>query len=289
MILLCFLYAQHSLILVEGTGDPTTSAHITVSAQGINKAYLEADELCIEDGATLVVWNLDAVSGQEICGGNIIYLEPTVEIILQFFDDAVAGGTLEGVGRGNSAEKKLNALRNMIKSAAENVEEACEQLYDAYSKTDGEPNPPDFVEGSAAIELSLMILELMEEIGCEAMMGGMMPKMANSEIPPDSEEKESNEVVIPDEFKLQQNHPNPFNPYTQIRFQLPEANFVLIRIFNTLGQQVRNLVNRRYEAGFHHVIWDSKDNIGNSVPTGVYVYRIEAGEFQDVKKMILIK
>ena len=97
------------------------------------------------------------------------------------------------------------------------------------------------------------------------------------------------EKRIPENYALFQNHPNPFNPETEIRFQLPEASRVILRIFNTVGQEIRTLANTQYEAGFHSVRWDSKDNGGNSVSSGVYLYQLQAGNFTQVKKMSLLR
>lgn len=92
--------------------------------------------------------------------------------ILWFFDDMVAFGNLEGVGPGNSADKRLNALRNMLEMANDlisigDIEGACGQLHAALGKCDGESPPPDFVTGEAVPELADMIEELMTELGCE--------------------------------------------------------------------------------------------------------------------------
>ncbi len=94
---------------------------------------------------------------------------------------------------------------------------------------------------------------------------------------------------LPQEFALQQNYPNPFNPETTIRFKLPQAENVTINIFNLHGQLVRKLVGENREAGFHEIVWDARDNEGNSLSSGVYLYRIQAGEFSDVKKLMLLR
>ena len=98
--------------------------------------------------------------------------EPTIDSILLFFDEAVANGTLEGYGPGKSANGRLNALRNMLEMTGDlinigDIEGACGQLKAALKKCDGKRKPPDFVAGSAVSDLNNMILELMEELGCE--------------------------------------------------------------------------------------------------------------------------
>ena len=88
---------------------------------------------------------------------------------------------------------------------------------------------------------------------------------------------------------MEQNHPNPFNPETEIRFQLPQASQVVVRIFNTLGQEIRTLVDSPYTAGYHTVRWDGKDNKGYLVSSGIYLYQLKAGAFSQIKKMSLIR
>ncbi len=105
--------------------------------------------------------------------------------------------------------------------------------------------------------------------------------------PPVSVEME--DPIIPDEFIVHQNFPNPFNPETEIRFALTKASHVVINIYNTLGQQIETLVDTQYAAGFHSVRWDGRDRNGRPVSSGVYLYQIQAGAFSQVKKMSLIR
>lgn len=96
-------------------------------------------------------------------------------------------------------------------------------------------------------------------------------------------------VDVPAEFALLQNYPNPFNPQTRIRFQLPEASNVVLKVYNILGQEVRTLVNGKLTAGYHSMLWDGKNDAGARIASGIYIYRIKAGKFQAVKKMVLLK
>jgi len=98
------------------------------------------------------------------------------------------------------------------------------------------------------------------------------------------------EVAQPASFALRQNYPNPFNPSTSIQYQLPHPAQVRLTIFNTLGQVVTRLVNRRQEAGFHTVMWHGRNFAGEAVPSGIYYYRLEVeGGFVETKKMVLTK
>ena len=90
--------------------------------------------------------------------------------------------------------------------------------------------------------------------------------------------------VIPTEFSLSQNYPNPFNPSTTINFGLPVASNVTLKIYNILGEQVADVVNQVMPAGYHQVVFD-----GSKLASGLYIYRIEAGNFVQVKKMMMLK
>ncbi len=94
---------------------------------------------------------------------------------------------------------------------------------------------------------------------------------------------------IPKEFSLHQNYPNPFNPETQITFDLPKRAEVSIVIYNSLGQKVRTLVSGTKEAGTHTVVWDGRNDQGARVASGVYIYMMRAGDFQQARKMSLMR
>lgn len=93
----------------------------------------------------------------------------------------------------------------------------------------------------------------------------------------------------PSGFSLSQNYPNPFNPTTNLEFSLPKSAKVRIDILNVLGQRVRTLVDETMTPGRYVADWDGKDEAGNQVSSGVYFYRMEAGDFSDTKKMVLLK
>jgi len=97
------------------------------------------------------------------------------------------------------------------------------------------------------------------------------------------------QLVLPTAFELSQNYPNPFNPTTKITYALPQNSYVSIKVYDMLGREVRSLVNNEMLAGNHSVDWNGENNSGFKVASGTYVYRITAGSFVAVKKMILIK
>ncbi len=94
---------------------------------------------------------------------------------------------------------------------------------------------------------------------------------------------------LPQEYALSQNYPNPFNPETTINFSLKEDVKVELDIYNTLGQKIKTLVNTFHPAGIHSVVWDGTNDLGCSVTSGIYIYKINTENFVDIKKMVLIR
>ncbi len=97
------------------------------------------------------------------------------------------------------------------------------------------------------------------------------------------------EVKTPLTFRLEQNFPNPFNPETEISFELSESRPIQLQIFNLLGKEIRTLVNSKFDAGIHSIRWDGKDNDGTLGRSGVYLYQLQASNFIQVKKMSLVR
>jgi hypothetical protein len=91
------------------------------------------------------------------------------------------------------------------------------------------------------------------------------------------------------EYTLNQNYPNPFNPETTISYNLPRAEHVLLRIYNLQGEKITTLVNELKSNGQHGISWDGKNMNGSAVASGVYIYRIMAGDFVQSNKMLLVR
>jgi hypothetical protein len=95
---------------------------------------------------------------------------------------------------------------------------------------------------------------------------------------------EDESIIVPKTFSLDQNFPNPFNPSTIINYELPVRNDVELTIYNLIGEKVTTLVSKNQSAGKYSVEWDA-----SGVASGVYYYKISAGEFQAVRKMVLLR
>jgi len=95
--------------------------------------------------------------------------------------------------------------------------------------------------------------------------------------------------LVPANFELSQNYPNPFNPSTVIKYSVAKSTPVKLSIYNIEGQLVRTLVNETQEAGFYQVTFDGRNSFGQSLASGMYIYRIDAGDFVATKKLMLMK
>ena len=100
---------------------------------------------------------------------------------------------------------------------------------------------------------------------------------------------EENQSEIPSAFRLEQNYPNPFNPSTRIQYAIDSRQFVKLTIFNSLGEEVETLVNEYQEAGIYSTLFIVNSSANGGLPSGVYLYRIQAGDFVMSRKMVLVK
>jgi len=94
----------------------------------------------------------------------------------------------------------------------------------------------------------------------------------------------SNSVFIPDGYYLSQNYPNPFNPVTNLEFGISNLGFVSLKVYDALGKEVKTLINESRSAGNYKVEFD-----GSDLPSGIYFYKLEAGDFTETKRMTLLK
>lgn len=101
--------------------------------------------------------------------------------------------------------------------------------------------------------------------------------------------KDEQEVSLPKNFGLTQNYPNPFNGQTNIEFQISSQSSVKIQIFNILGQKIKTLIDEEKSPGYYTIIWDSKNDFGDSMNSGIYFIKFTAGKFTEAKKMTLLK
>ena len=94
---------------------------------------------------------------------------------------------------------------------------------------------------------------------------------------------------LPTSYVIHQNYPNPFNPVTTLRYDLPEDALVNITIYDMMGRIVKTLINDQQTAGYRSTQWNATNDAGSPVSAGIYLYMIQAGEFRQTRKMVLLK
>ncbi|MGH7495852.1 MAG: FlgD immunoglobulin-like domain containing protein [bacterium] len=97
------------------------------------------------------------------------------------------------------------------------------------------------------------------------------------------------EGAVPLAYQLAPNHPNPFKGSTAVHYQIPQAGWVTVKIFNANGQEVRTVVKAFQEPGYYSLGWDGRDEHGQLTPSGVYIYRLQAGSFAQSYKMLRLQ
>ncbi|UCH65509.1 MAG: T9SS type A sorting domain-containing protein [Ignavibacterium sp.] len=95
---------------------------------------------------------------------------------------------------------------------------------------------------------------------------------------------ETEDTIIPSELSVGQNYPNPFNPLTKIKFSIPQKSNVIIKVFDILGNEIKTLVNAEKPTGTYEITWYAE-----SLPSGIYFYRLQAGDYIETKKMVLLR
>jgi subtilisin family serine protease len=117
----------------------------------------------------------------------------------------------------------------------------------------------------------------------------LVPVKIVSEMEKSEEDLHATESAVPQEFSLSQNYPNPFNPETEIKYALPTGCHVKLTIYNIAGQKVKTLVDEYQTAGYKTIHWNGRADKGEEIATGVYFYKIQAGDFRESRKMVLVK
>ncbi|MFC1550003.1 T9SS type A sorting domain-containing protein [Candidatus Neomarinimicrobiota bacterium] len=314
MILLSgFVTSQENLFIINGSDNAATSSHVSVTANGDNKAQLCADEILISGQATISTWGPEATCG--ILIGTLVYVEidimpgdesnlinctketgvlPVAILSTSSFNATTIDHTTVRIGKGGTwaAEKHINKKTGIPKRHVEDVDEDGDMdlvFHFKYGETGitcedtdaclrGETYSGTVITGCSPISIEIktstkLIVDTEETKDVDM-----------------TETAESMDILkLPEKYSLGSNYPNPFNPITTIKYQLPENSYVTLTIYDIMGREIRQLINQSQQAGFKSIIWDSKDQYGKSVSGGVYIYHLQAGSFSKSMKMILLK
>ncbi|HJL78367.1 MAG TPA: T9SS type A sorting domain-containing protein, partial [Candidatus Marinimicrobia bacterium] len=137
------------------------------------------------------------------------------------------------------------------------------------------------------------VWELVPVIANETKWSAAIPLADKNQITLDSEGNQwllrKSTLTVPNTFTLHPAYPNPFNPITSLRYDLPEQAQITLTVFDLMGRQITQLVNTTQDVGYKSVQWNATNSFGKPVSAGVYLYQIRAGEFVQTKKMVLLK
>ena len=148
------------------------------------------------------------------------------------------------------------------------------------------------VKAQSTVALAWDVTAIPQEMGARLRVDGIdvdMRSQSSISLAKGSHDLDISVNVVPKAFELAQNYPNPFNPETNISYGLPEDATVVLKVYNMLGQEIRTLANEQQPAGYYTVTWDGTNESGETVSTGVYIYRLTAGQYTESKRMILVK
>ena len=251
------------------------------------------------------------INGVDITGSevtftiNIVDNEPIRGIELDIFHD-FADLTYSGVSRGEKLQDLVNDegnptsdmtilgnwVEDHVKVLAYSVNRARTEgngmegnlLYLAYTLADGASLPENISFYFTVVNIPGTSLnpELLNVVCSYPSQDS--PAVVNTTVA--SADQRS---ILPSEYALFQNYPNPFNPSTQITFDVPASEFVMLRVFNLLGQDVHTLINKSMTPGRYTVEWNGNDMLNNEVASGVYFYELRGKSFISRKKMLLIR
>lgn len=193
-----------------------------------------------------------------------------------------------GNGDGNTLEDILIVDCSTINLRAERAGSEDGRVYKVYLAAQ------DYSGNMTTVVYSIGVPKSVKEIAVAGVakyevVSNCLPPQINAFMLSDNKSVSQQTESIPTEFVLEQNYPNPFNPETIIRFSIPEASHVNIKIYDALGREVVSLIDNYFTAGIYNTVWNSKDRNGSNVSSGIYFYRIQAGNFVNVKKMLLVR
>ncbi len=146
-----------------------------------------------------------------------------------------------------------------------------------------------WVEGSTVTLDSTFIPPAGDFVIGDALGGSVIPTFLGTKVVTFTDIRIDDGSVLPTSFELSQNYPNPFNPSTKINYTLASKSLVTLEVYNVLGQTVKTLVNGAREAGAWEVTWDGDSDNGSQVASGMYFYKLTAGDFVQTRKMLLMK
>jgi 5'-nucleotidase/UDP-sugar diphosphatase len=195
--------------------------------------------------------------------------EEGVVAIIEAIDQCFENGSIDNPGITNSLKSKLNAVYSLLQKGEYNEALATLESFKKHVNAQSGKH--------ISSETAAKLIYLADKLGENIWNSPIMAKATGTNL------------QIPEDFQLFQNYPNPFNPQTEIAYYLPFDSHVKLTIYNIIGQKVKILVDEYQSAGTRSVIWDGCDQSGERVASGIYLYRLQAGEVIQTRKMSLLK
>ncbi len=273
ILLISFGFSQNSIITIGGTGTAATSAHITVGTDGEKCP----DEYVVESGASLTTWNPSAICSASTSGAGDIALP----VELSEFTAEQIGSTVLLKWTTESEIENLGFMLDRREDGTDWMNIADYRKNPELMGYGTTSNPHEYEFTDNFVQSSITYHYRLADVSQQ----NIVQHHGSIEIKVEAIAA----AALPDNFVLYPAYPNPFNPVTTIRYDLPEPSDVKITVYNELGKVVAILKDSYESPGYNSVQWNGRDANGQLVGGGVYLYRIEAGDYQKTMKMILLK
>ncbi len=273
ILLISFGFSQNSIITIGGTGTAATSAHITVGTDGEKCP----DEYVVESGASLTTWDPSAICSASTSGAGDIALP----VELSEFTAEQIGSTVLLKWTTESEIENLGFMLDRREDGTDWMNIADYRKNPELMGYGTTSNPHEYEFTDNFVQSSITYHYRLADVSQQ----NIVQHHGSIEIKVEAIAA----AALPDNFVLYPAYPNPFNPVTTIRYDLPEPSDVKITVYNELGKVVAILKDSYESPGYNSVQWNGRDANGQLVGGGVYLYRIEAGDYQKTMKMILLK
>ncbi|MGB2697452.1 MAG: FlgD immunoglobulin-like domain containing protein, partial [Candidatus Zixiibacteriota bacterium] len=195
--------------------------------------------------------------------------EEGVVAIIEAIDQCFENGSIDNPGITKSLKSKLNAVYSLLQKGEYNQALATLKAFKKHVNAQSGKH--------ISSETAAKLIYLADKLGENIWNSPIMARTTGAN------------QQIPEDFQLFQNYPNPFNPQTEMAYSIPEDSYVELTIYNIMGQKVKVLVDGYQSSGARKVTWDGRDEKGERVASGIYLYRLQAGEVIQTRKMSFLK
>jgi hypothetical protein len=243
------------------------------------------------DGQQVVKLFLENTQGLAVASIPISFGKPGSDIICTevSFEGSRVGHFLHFVQKDNDNKKVLIAVIRALNAEIQDQLPPGEGLFATLKFESKAGSKPQLCVTNWQLTAGKLYFHMVDAAAKTFYCEKIENQQADRPIPLRPGSSDESTAPRPTEFNLEQNYPNPFNPETMIKFSLKEDSRVTLRIYNVLGQTVRTLVDEEKPAGEYAIPWNGKNEANEDVASGVYFYRIKAGNYESVRRMTLLR